>query len=166
VGSINNLAGELFKARAGKLKILHVPYKGAGPAMTDLISGQIPMACTTLNAALPHFRNGRIRTLAVLKEQRSEGAPDIPTTAEAGVPGVVAYTYNILLAPAGTPGGVVDFINGAVGKVMADRSFVDTLIKVGVDPVAGSNPEKAAEMLKTELGKWAPLIKSLGLGKQ
>jgi tripartite-type tricarboxylate transporter receptor subunit TctC len=166
IASINNLAGELFKMRTGNLKILHVPYKGAGPAMIDLVSGQVPMACTTLNAALPHHRSGRIRTLAVLKEQRSEGAPDVPTTAEVGAPGVVAYTYNILLAPAGTPREVVDFMTGAVTKVMSDRSFVDALVKLGVDPITSSSPEKATEMLKTELAKWAPIIKSLGLGKQ
>lgn len=165
IASINNLAGELLKMRAGKLEVLHVPYRGAGPAMTDLISGQIPIVCSTLSAALPHFRNGRIRTLAVMKEQRSVGAPDIPTTQEAGVPGVVAYTYNILLAPAGTPRGVVDYLSGEMTKVMADRSFVDTLIKVGVDPIVDSNPDKAAEMIKTEHEKWAPFIKSLGLRK-
>ena len=166
VGSINNLAGELLKMRAGKLQILHVPYKGAGPAMTDLVSGQIPIVCSTLNAALPHFRNGRVRTLAVMKEERSLGAPDIPTTGEAGAPGVIAYTYNILLAPAGTPHSAVEFMSEAIGKVMSDRSFLDTLVKVGVDPVTDSNPDKAAAMLKTELEKWAPIIKSLGLGRQ
>jgi len=166
VGSINNLAGELLKARAGNLKILHVPYKGSGPSMTDLVSGQIPIVCSTLSAALPHFRNGRVRTLAVMKDQRSAGAPDIPTTAEAGVPGVIAYTYNIILAPAGTPRSIIDFMSGAMNKVMTDRTFLDTLVKVGVDPVTDSSPDKAAEMMRTELDKWAPFIKSLGLGKQ
>jgi len=144
VASINNLAGELFKMRAGNLNILHVPYKGAGPAMTDLIGGQIEITCSTLSAALPHHRQGRVRTLAVMKDERSIGAPDIPTAAEGGVPGVVAYTYNILLAPAGTPQAIVDHLNGAVRKVMADRVFVDTLVKLGVDPITDSSPDKAA----------------------
>ena len=163
IASINHLACELFKLRAGKLEILHVPYKGAGPAMQELIGGQIPIVCSTLSAALPHHRSGRVRTLAVLKEERSVGAPDIPTTAEAGVPGVVAYTYNILLAPAETPRSVVDYLSGAVTRVMADPSFVDLLVKIGVDPITDSNPDKAAAMLKTELEKWRPFIASLGL---
>jgi tripartite-type tricarboxylate transporter receptor subunit TctC len=163
VASINHLAGELFKMRAGNIQILHVPYKGAGPALSELVGGQIPVTCTTLSGALPHHRSGRVRTLAVLKEERSIGAPDIPTSAEGGVPGAVAHTYNILLAPAGTPRGAIDHVNNALGKVMADRAFVDSLIKLGVDPVRSSSPDKAAEMLKTELEKWRPLIMSLGL---
>jgi tripartite-type tricarboxylate transporter receptor subunit TctC len=166
VASINNLAGELFKMKAGNLNILHVPYKGAGPAMTDLIGGQIEITCSTLSAALPHHRQNRVRTLAVLKEERSLGAPDIPTAIESGVPDVVAYTYNILMAPAGTPRAVVDHLSAAVAKVMSDRSFIDTLIKIGVDPVTDSNPDKAAAMVKTELAKWTPIIQALGLGAE
>ena len=164
VASINNLAGELFKMRAGNLNILHVPYKGAGPSMTDLIGGQIEIVCSTLSAALPHHRQGRVRTLAVMKEGRSIGAPDIPTTAEGGVPGVIAYTYNILLAPAGTPQAIIDHLNGAVKKVMAEAAFVDTLVKLGVDPVTDSNLDEAGEMIRTELAKWTPIIQALGLG--
>ena len=163
VGSINHLAGELFRTHAGNLKILHVPYKGAGPAMHDLVGGQIEIVFSTLSAALPHHRNGRVRTLAVLKEQRSVGAPDIPTTAEAGLPGVNAYTFNILLAPAGTPRAVVDQLAGAVGKVMSDRGFVDALVKLGVDPISDSSPDKAAGMIRTELAKWSPIIQAVGL---
>ena len=163
IGSINHLAGELLKSRAGDLKILHVPYKGAGPAMQDLMGGQITIVFSTLSAALPLHRQGRVRTLAVLKEQRSVGAPDIPTTAEAGVPGVVAYTYNIILAPDGTPKNVVDTLSGAIRKVMSERAFIDTLVKLGVDPISDSGPDKAAAMIRTELDKWSPLIQALGL---
>jgi tripartite-type tricarboxylate transporter receptor subunit TctC len=163
VGSINHLAGELFKTHAGNLKILHVPYKGAGPSMHDLIGGQIEIVCSTLSAALPHHRQGRVRTLAVLKEQRSVGAPEIPTTAEAGLPGVSAYTYNILLAPAGTPRAIVDQLAGAVAKVMGDRAFIETLVKLGVDPISDSSPDKAAGMIRTELAKWSPIIQAVGL---
>ena len=166
VASINNLAGELLKLRAGNLQILHVPYKGAGPALAELVGGQIPMACTTLSGALPHHRSGRVRTLAIMKEERSKGAPDIPTTGEGGVPGAIAYTYNILLAPAGTPRSIVDYLSGAMHKAMTDSSLIGALVKLGVEPVTDSNPDKAAAMLKTEFDKWAPLIKSLGLGKR
>lgn len=163
VGSINHLAAELFMLRAGKLKILHVPYKGSGASVQDLIGGQIPVVFSTLSAALPYHRSGRVRTLAVMKEERSAGAPDIPTAAEAGVPGAIAYTYNMLLAPAGTPRGDIDRLNGAIKQIMDDRSFVDALVRLGVDPITDSNPEKAAAMLKTELEKWRPFVESLGL---
>jgi tripartite-type tricarboxylate transporter receptor subunit TctC len=166
VASINNLAGELFKRQAGKLNILHVPFRGAGPSMTALIGGQIEIVCSTLSAALPHHRAGRVRTLAIMKEERSAGAPDIPTVIESGVPGVVAYTFNILLAPAGTPPNILDQLSGAVTKAMSDRSFVDTLVKIGVDPVTSSSPDKAQAMIRTELAKWKPLILALGLGSE
>jgi tripartite-type tricarboxylate transporter receptor subunit TctC len=164
VASINNLAGELFKSRAGNLKILHVPYKGAAAGIQDLIGGQIEIVCSTLSAALPHHRQGRIRTLAVMKEHRSVSAPDIPTTGEGGVPGVIAYTYNILLAPAGTPRAAVDRLSTTIANVMADNRFVDTLVKLGVDPVTDSDPDKAAAMIATELTKWRPIIQALQLG--
>jgi tripartite-type tricarboxylate transporter receptor subunit TctC len=163
VGSVNHLAGELFKARAGNLKILYVPYKGAGPAVVDLIGGQIPMASTSLSSVLPHHRSGRLRTLAVMKEGRSVGAPEIPTAIEGGVPGAVAYTFNIIFAPAGTPRDAIDTLANALQKVMAKQAFLDTLVKIGVDPVTDSSPEQAAAMLRTELAKWRPLIVSLGL---
>lgn len=163
VGSVNHLAGELFKAKAGNLEILHVPYKGAGPAVAELVGGQIPMTSTSLSSVLPHHRSGRVRTLAVMKEGRSVSAPDIPTAVEGGFPGAVAYTFNIIFAPAGTPRVAVDTLKNAVQKVMADHGFVDTLVKVGVDPVTDSDPDKAVAMLKAEINKWRPLIVSLGL---
>jgi len=163
VGSVNHLAGELFKMQAGIPKLVFVPYKGAGPTVQDLMGGQIPMACTSLNSVLPHNRSGRVRTLAVMKEKRSVGAPEIPTTVEGGFPGAIAYTYNIVLAPAGTPRDVIDKLSSAMKKVMADRSFIQSLIRLGVDPVDESNPDQAAQMLKAELAKWAPIIDSLGL---
>lgn len=163
VGSVNHLAGELFKAKAGNLKILYVPYKGAGPAVVDLIGGQIPMTSSSLSSVLPHHRSGRVRTLAVMKEGRSVGAPEIPTAIEAGVPGAVAYTFNIIFAPAGTPRAVIDTLASALQKVMSEQAFLDSLVKIGVDPVTDSSPDKAAIMLRAELAKWRPVILSLGL---
>jgi tripartite-type tricarboxylate transporter receptor subunit TctC len=163
VGSVNHLAGELFKAKAGNLEILHVPYKGAGPAVIDLVAGQIPMSSTSLSSVLPHHRNGRVRTLAVMKEGRSVSAPDIPTAVESGVPGAIAYTFNILFAPTGTPQAAIDTLKNALQKVMANHAFLDSLIRVGVDPVTNSDPDKAAAMLRAEINKWRPFILSLGL---
>lgn len=164
IASINNLAGELFKMRAGNLQIVHVPYKGAGPSIQDLMGGQIEMVCSTLSAALPHHRQGRVRTLAIMKDERSLGAPDIPTTRDAGLSDAIAYTYNIILAPGGTPRGIVDHVGGAISKVMADPAFRETLVRLGVDPIEGSGPDKAAAMLRTEIAKWRPIIQALGLG--
>jgi len=140
-----------------------VPYKGAGPAVIDLMGGQIPMASTSLSSVLPHHRSGRVRTLAVMKEGRSVGAPDIPTAIEGGLPGAVAYTFNIIFAPAGTPRVAIDTLANALRKVMANHAFLDTLVKIGVDPVTDSDPDKAAAMLRAEIAKWRPLIVSLGL---
>lgn len=166
VASINNLAGELFKMKAGNLQILHVPYKGSGPSVQNLIGGQIEIVCSTLSAALAHHRSGRIRTLAVMKEERSLGAPDIPTTVESGYPGVIAYTYNIILAPGSTPAPVVGKLSGAIGEVMADRAFTEVLVKLGVDPIQDSSPQRARTMVRAELAKWQPVIQALGLGAE
>src|SRR6185295_11037416 len=157
VASINNLAGELLKSRT-KIQMLHVPYKGAGASLTDLVGGQIPVVFSTLSSQLPLHRQGRVRILAVMKDERSKGAPDIPTTSEAGVPGAVAYTFNILLAPAGAPAGVVDYLGAAMKKVMADVPLIDMLVKAGVDPTTDSSPEKASAMIESEIAKWTPLI--------
>jgi tripartite-type tricarboxylate transporter receptor subunit TctC len=163
VGSVNHLGGELFKASAGGLKILHVPYRGAGPAVADMIGGQIPMTCTSLSSVLPHHRSGRVRTLAVMSEKRSVSAPKIPTAVEGGIPGAVAYTFNVVLTPAGTPRAVIDRLSGTLRNIMSDRAFVKSLVRLGVDPITDSNPQMAAAMIKTEIAKWRPLIDSLGL---
>jgi tripartite-type tricarboxylate transporter receptor subunit TctC len=163
VGSVNHLGGELFKLQAGRLEILHVPYRGAGPAVADMMGGQIPMTCTSLSSVLPHHRAGRVRTLAVMSEKRSVSAPDIPTAVEGGVPRAVAYTFNVVLAPAGTPGSVIDHLSRTLRKIMSDRAFVQSLVRLGVDPITDSDPQKAAAMIKTEIRKWQPLIESLGL---
>ena len=167
VASINNLAGELFKMRAGNLEILHVPYKGAGPAMQDLIGGQIEIVCSTLSAALPHHRQGRVRTLAVMKEERSIGAPGHSDARGKGRAGRELPTpiTSFSRRPARRR-RVVDHLNGAIAKVMSDRMFVDALVKLGVDPVSDSGPDKAAATIRTELAKWRPIIQALGLGAE
>ena len=163
VGSINHLGGEIFKTRAGGLKIVHVPYKGAGPAVADLMGGQIPMICSSLSSVIPHHRAGRVRTLTVLKEERSQGAPEIPTAAEAGLEGAIAYTFNMIFVPAGTPSGVIDRLSGTMQQIMSDRNFTQTLIKLGVDPILDSGPKKAAAMLRTEIARYRPVIHALSL---
>lgn len=163
MGSINHLAGELFKLRAGRLEIVHVPYKGSGASVQDLVAGQIPMTLAALSGVLPHHRAGRVRTLAVASEKRSPAEPGIPTMKEAGVEDMLAYAFSMLLAPAGTPREIIERLHVAVAKVMGDRAFADDLIKLGVDPPVDATPEKAAAMIQSEIAKWAPLIESLGL---
>lgn len=161
-GGINHLGGELLKQKTG-IKMVHVPYRGSGASLLDLVGGYVPVVVSTLSSALPHNAQGRIRTLAVASDKRSRGAPDIPTGIEAGTPGWIAYTFNILLAPAGTPPSVVSYLNSNMNKVMADETLFNTLIKLGVDPIKESTPDKAAAMIKAEIAKWAPLITSLKL---
>ena len=163
VGTINHLGAEIFKASAGNLKMVHVPYKGAGPAVADLMGGQIPMICSSLSSVIPHHRAGRLRTLTVLKEERSQGAPDIPTAAEAGLENAIAYTFNMIFVPAGTPTTIIDKLSTTMQKIMADRSFTQALIKVGVDPILDSNPKKAAAVLRTEIARYKPVIERLAL---
>jgi tripartite-type tricarboxylate transporter receptor subunit TctC len=163
MGTVNHLGAEIFKARAGGLEIVNVPYKGAGPAVVDLISGQIPMTCSSLSSVLPHHRSGRVRTLTVLKEERSQGAPDIPTAAEAGLDNAIAYTFNMILVPARTPRNIIERLNTAIHQVMSDRSFQENLIRIGVDPITDSDPQKSATMLRTELARYKPVIHALAL---
>jgi tripartite-type tricarboxylate transporter receptor subunit TctC len=163
VGTINHLGGEIFKTRAGGLKIVHVPYKGAGPAVADLMGGQIPMICSSLSSVIPHHRSGRVRTLAVLKEERSQGAPEIPTAAEAGLENAIAYTFNMIFVPAGTTSGVIQRLSGAMKQIMSDRAFTQALVKLGVDPILDSDPQKSAAMLRTEIARYKPVIHALAL---
>ena len=166
MGSINHLTGELFKKQAGGLDIVHVPYKGAGAALVGLIAGQIPLAMVTVSSATVHHRSGKVRVLATFGEKRSNAAPDIPTAVELGVPGMLAYTFNVILAPAGTPKPVIEQLHKATMKVMSDAAFRKDLEGLSIDPVTDSNPEKAIRFIKEELAKWAPIIKATGTKAQ
>ena len=159
VGGINHLGGELFKLQAGKLDIVAIPYKSSGLALQDLMGGHVPMTISTLSSAITPHRDKRVRILAVASEGRSHAAPDIPTAIEAGVPGMVAYTFNVILAPAGTPAPVIDRLYKTAAAIMADDVFVKDLIGLGVDPITNSTPPMAAEFIKKEIARWAPVIK-------
>lgn len=161
-GGITNLSGELFKQQAGGLDIVPIPYKGGGPSVRDLIAGQIPIAVVTFSTVLPFYRSGRLRILAVFSDKRSKQAPDIPTAVELGVPGMVAYTFTVFLAPAGTPKPIIDRLSQATRKSMADEAFQKVLERAGVEPVTDSNPEKAAQFVKDEIAKWGAVVKATG----
>ncbi len=162
-GTITNLTGELFKVRGGGLDIVHVPYKGAGPGLQDLIAGHIPVYTPILSAApLSYHRAGRLRMLAVCSETRVQAAAEIPTAVEAGMPGMVVQAFNVVLAPAGTPRAVIDQLHQATLKVMGDAELQRDVRSDGAEPVADSSPEKAARFVRDEILRWTPIIRASG----
>lgn len=162
LGSILHLCGEEFKAMAGGLEITHVPYKGSAPMDTDLMGGQVVMAFDATPTAMPLAQSGKLRALGAGMLKRLAAMPDLPTLDEQGLKGYECYTWNAILAPAGTPKPVVEKLNAAANKALADPAVTDALKKTGVDPTPGSTPETTADFVKAELAKWAPIIKASG----
>ena len=163
-GSITNMAGELFKRLAGGLDIVHIPYKGIGQGVTDLISGTIPMFSANATAQILDLaRAGKVRILSVNSSERIKAATDIPTSIEAGLPGMVAQTTFAILAPAGTPAPIVARLDAATQRVMADEDFQKQLLNLGFEPVRGVGGDKATEVFKDELVRWTPILKSGGV---
>jgi tripartite-type tricarboxylate transporter receptor subunit TctC len=160
-GSITNLAGELFKLRAGGLDIVHVPYKGIGQGVSDLIGGQIPMLSANATAQiLDLHRAGKVRILAVNAHTRVKSAPDIPTATEAGLPDMVAQTTFGVFAPAGTPRPILERINAVTQEAMAEPQFQNELFRLGFEPVLDVGPDKAAGVFQEELARWTPILKA------
>jgi tripartite-type tricarboxylate transporter receptor subunit TctC len=162
LGSILHLCGEEFKAMAGGLDITHVPYKGSAPMDTDLMGGQIVMAFDATPTAMPLAQSGKLRALGAGMLKRLAAMPDLPTLDEQGLKGYECYTWNSILAPAGTPKPIVDKLNAAANKALADPAVTDALKKTGVDPTPGSTPDTTTDFVKAELAKWAPIIKASG----
>jgi tripartite-type tricarboxylate transporter receptor subunit TctC len=161
-GSILHLCGEEFKAMAGGLEVTHVPYKGSAPMDTDLMGSQITMAFDATPTALPLAQSGKLHALGAGMLKRLDAMPNLPTLDEQGLKGYECYTWNAILAPAGTPKPIVDRLNSAANKALADPTVIDTLKKAGVDPTPGSTPASTAAFVKAELDKWAPIIKASG----
>jgi tripartite-type tricarboxylate transporter receptor subunit TctC len=162
VGSILHLCGEEFRALAGGLDIVHVPYRGSAPMDTDLVGGQISMAFDAVPTALPLARSGQIRALGAGMATRMRAMPELATLQEQGLGGFECYTWNAILAPAGTPKPIVDRLNAAINKSLADQAVFARLQEAGIDPTPGSTVEQTAEFLKAELAKWAPIVKASG----
>jgi tripartite-type tricarboxylate transporter receptor subunit TctC len=161
-GSITNLAGELFKLRAGGLDIVHVPYKGIGQAVTDLIGGQIPLISANATAQILELhRAGKAQILSVNSQMRMRGAADIPTSIEAGLPDMVAQTTFGIFAPVGTPRPILDRLNAATQEAMSDAAFQAELVRLGFEPVLGIGPDKAAGVFRDELARWTPILKTM-----
>jgi tripartite-type tricarboxylate transporter receptor subunit TctC len=159
-GTITNLTGELFKLQAGKLDVLHVPYKGGGPAMQDLIAGHIPMTTPILSTAvLAQHRAGRARILGVNSDERVKSAPEIPTSIEAGVPGMHVEVFSAVFAPADTPAPAMEALRQATMMLRADPAFVQELEKAGAEPFAHPSEQK---FLREEAARWAQIIKATG----
>ncbi len=161
VGTPPHLSGELFKSMAG-LDIEHVPYKGGGPAMTDLISGNIPVLFDVLTGAASHIKGGRARAIAVTTPQRSPSFPDVPTVAESGLKGYETYTWNAIFGPAGMPPAVVAALAKEFQRAVAEPDVQEKLKELSAIPV-GSTPEALAAHVKAELDKWSPVIKTIDL---
>jgi len=164
VGSIQHLTGELFKSLAGTPDIVQVPYRGTGPLVTDLLGGQIPMGTPGVTGqVLELHRSGKLRVLAVTSAKRLIAAPELPTAAELGFPGMTVRGSIGLLAPAGTPKEIIEQIAQATRTAIAEPAYQRSLIDAGIEPTLDSNPEEFRRSLAADVALWTPVVKALGL---
>jgi tripartite-type tricarboxylate transporter receptor subunit TctC len=148
LGSILHLCGEEFKTLAGGLSIVHVPYHGSAPMMTDLIGGRISMAFDTTPTALPQVRSGAIRAIGAGMATRMRAMPELSTVQEQGLKGFECYTWNAIVAPRGRPQPVVDRLNEAINKALADPAVFNRLQEIGIDPTPGGTPQQADAFIR------------------
>ncbi len=161
-GTVTNLAGEMFKQRAGSLDIVHVPYKGVGLATADLVGGYIPMMTPNVTAQLLNLhRAGKLRILAVNAPTRLKAAPDIPAAVEI-LPDMVAQLFSGLFAPAGTPRPIIERLSQVTRKALSEEGLQKTLIQSGFEPVLDSSPEKAQRFVDQEHERLIPVVKATG----
>lgn len=160
-GTPLHLSGELFNKMAG-VTMQHIPYKGAGPALNDLLGNQISIMFDNLPSSSGHIRSGTLRALAVTTKDRSPSFPDIPTVAEAGIPGYETYSWNALFAPAGTPPDVVKTINEAAVATMKDPAIAERMKEFSAT-VVGSTPEELATHVQAEIDKWTPIVRDANI---
>ena len=163
-GTPQHLTGELFKSTA-KLDMIHVPYKGSAPAITDLVGGHVPIMFDSAIAILPQIKAGKVKAIAITSAKRSAGLPDVPTFAEAGMPGFESYAWYGFFAPAKTPPDVIAKLNAAVEHALADPAVRARLVDLGQEalPPNTRTPAGLAAYHKTEIDKWAPVIKAAGI---
>lgn len=159
-GTVGHLAGELFARRAG-VKFLHIPYKGASPAVTDLMGRQVDLMFANTQSVMTLVTSGKLRALAVSSAQRVKPLPAVPTIAESGYPGFEAVTWSGLVAPAGTPGEIVTKLNAEIAKALARADFLEKLAAEGSQPLGGS-PRQFAEFLRAEQAKWGAAVRASG----
>jgi tripartite-type tricarboxylate transporter receptor subunit TctC len=159
-GSPGHVGGELFKYMTGT-QIVHIPYRGGSLAINDLIAGHVDLMFESLQSIAPFARAGQVRALGVSGAKRSPAFPDLPTIAEAGVPGYLAPTWTGVIAPAGVPRPIVDKLNAAINKVLKSQAFTEKFAKIGDEP-GGGTPEDFAETIRIDSAKWADVIKRSG----
>jgi len=159
-GSPGHVGGELFKYMTGT-DIVHVPYRGGAPAITDLIAGHVDIMFESLQSIAPFARDGKVRALGVSGATRSPAFPELPTIAEAGVPGYLAPTWTGVIAPAGVPRPIVDKLNAAINRALVSESFKEKFAKIGDEP-AGGTPEDFAATIKADSAKWGDVVKRSG----
>ncbi len=160
-GAPSHLAVELLKVMT-QIDLVHVPYRGMAPTISDLVAGQLQLSIPTMPAGLPLARAGKLRALAVTGAQRSPAAPELPTASEAGVPGYQASNWYGIAAPAKTPRAIIARLNQEFGRIMAGPDVREKLLNVGMEP-ATSTPEQFADFMKSEIGKWAQVVKTAGI---
>ncbi len=158
-GTVNHMLGEMLKTAAG-IDIVHVPYRGAAPAATDVISGQLPMTFGSFPGLMPFVRSGQLRALGVCTEKRTQLAPDLPTLAET-IPGLYANAWYGLFAPAGTPREIIGKIHLEVSKSLGTADMKDRLAGLGVEPAPGT-PDQLASLMRDDLVRWAKIVKDSG----
>ena len=160
-GGPMHLAGELLKVVAG-VDMVHVPYKGGGPALNDVIGSQVEMTFIGAPASMPHIRSGRLRILAVSTTRRVAALPEVPTVAESGYPSFEVGALYAVLAPAGTPAAIVGRLSSELAKIVGVREIRDRLHGLGLETVGGT-PEHLTEFMRADLAKWSKLVQSIGL---
>jgi len=160
-GSSNHISMELFKSLAG-VDIVHIPYKGSGPAVSDLLGGQVQLMFDNTPNVLPQVKAGKLRALGSSGARRSTLTPDVPTVAEAGVAGYEVTVWFGLVAPAGTPREVIQKLNAEVTKILAMPDVRERFLAQGVDPV-GSTPEQFADHIRSQMAKWAKVVQDAGV---
>jgi tripartite-type tricarboxylate transporter receptor subunit TctC len=160
-GAASHLAGELFKAMAG-VDMLHVPYKGTGQALTDLLAGHIHVMFAPAQTVMPHVHSGKLKALAVTSAKRSAALPDLPTVAESSVPGYAAVGWFGLLAPVATPKTLVATISTDANRLLAQKEVRERMLALGSEPEGGT-PEEFARFIKDDMAKWSRLMKEMGI---
>jgi tripartite-type tricarboxylate transporter receptor subunit TctC len=160
-GSAQHLAGELFRQRAG-LDMVHVPYKGGGPALTDVMGGQVPVYFANMASGLPHVKSGKLKALAITGAKRSSAAPDLPTVAESGMPGYQVYEWNAIFAPAGTPPAIVNRLQAEIAKVVKLPEVRDRMLALGGEIVA-SSPADLGAWVREQTASWAKVVRTANI---
>ena len=163
-GSTTHLSAELLRLQTG-IELIHVPYKGGGPALIDLIAGQVSLYFGSMPASLPHVRSGKLRALAATSLERSAAAPDIPTLAESGFPGFEAVTWIGMVAPAGLPSAIVRRLNAEAIAILALPEVKERIVPLGADPKTNS-PDAFAAYIRSEIAKWAKVVRDAGISLQ